>query len=159
MRQPTKRRTYGKAAIASALRCARNELVTALGQYSDIEPPEVSAMRRVATDLTNALKAYDIYGMQGKRLRATLLDLQIQVTDALNDVMGMPITQEEKTIARHKKVEERAHEPLKKSRGEKKPPVKAKQVTKKPSRQPEVGRRKRPASKAARPQRTGRKVP
>ena len=102
MRRSTKRRTYGKAAIASALRSARNELVTALGQYSDVEPPEVEAMRRVAANLTNALKAYDIYGMQGKRLRAALVELRELVDQRLAEVMGLVITPEERLLAKHR---------------------------------------------------------
>lgn len=148
MRQPTKRRTYGKAAMAQALRSARLELITALGQMSDVEPQEVSAMRRVATDLTNALKAYDTYGMQAKRLRAALEELREQVEARIADVMGLAITPEEKTIARHKKLEEK-DVALKAGPRAKKPKEEAKQKPKVKVGKPALGRQVRPTKRRA----------
>ena len=76
MRTSTKRKTYGRTNMAQALRSA-------------------------VADLDRAIEAFDVYSIERKRLRAALVKQKTALQELFIEVAELPITQEEKTIAKH----------------------------------------------------------
>jgi hypothetical protein len=160
--------------MAQSLRAAVVALNAAIEQCGLDDPPEVLAIRQAIKDMSRAVESYDVYGMQGKRLRAALEDEKQRISDLLNQVVGLPITQEEKVLAKHNKVKTlvpvaipspdlaqqkqrrrgtkpsegvRSHEQLRKGKAAPPKAGKSKQKRKKPDGKPALGRHNRPVQR------------
>jgi hypothetical protein len=81
LRTSTKRKTYGRTNCAQALRTA-------------------------VADVDRAIAAFDLYSVERKRIRAAMVKQKESLQELVNDVAGIPITAEEKAVAKHDKVQD-----------------------------------------------------
>lgn len=102
MRQTTRRKTYGRSALAQALRSAVESLKVAIDDNErDPETPLVVHTKEAIAAMGRALYAFDIYGLDRKRMRAALEKIIDQAQELLTQVIALPITQDEKVLAKH----------------------------------------------------------
>ena len=99
MRTTTRRKTYGRSNMAQAVRAALHGLEEALVGAAP-EPPLVLAIRKTIVDLNRALESYRVYGMTSKRIHTEIETEKARLSDLLNRIVALPITQEEKLAVR-----------------------------------------------------------
>ncbi len=101
MRNTTKRKVWGRGTVVQCLRAAAEKLNNALAVVSEGEPPGTAELREVLKDLNRSLEYYDIYKIGRPRIRNDIVKLQSQTISLISQLIGLPITQDEKVIARH----------------------------------------------------------
>lgn len=104
MRKPTRRKFYARSAIASELRIAATELQKAIELAG--KPPEESPLSlnlsEVVKVLNRAIENERIYQLGRKRIQAALVREKKAIEQLLAEVKGVPITQDEKLLAKRK---------------------------------------------------------
>ncbi len=105
MRTATKRKLYGKSAAGGALRTTINDLQAAIVEAGRPQPhaPLYVALQAVAADLKRAADSFDIYNLKRKRLPKELKKELVRIEGLLQERLGIPVTKEEKLIAKVKK--------------------------------------------------------
>jgi hypothetical protein len=91
--------------MAQSLRSAVQELNTLIPELEKESSLEI-LIAKVKTCLQRAIEAHDIYKVNRKRIR-TAIEREIDNLNVLlQEVVGLPITPEEKVLAKHNKVKE-----------------------------------------------------
>jgi hypothetical protein len=105
MRQTTKRKIWGRGTIAQSLRAAIVGLNSALESVEKKDQPELLALQQIQKNINQAIEYYVIYGLNRKRLLIALEKEKKHISELLQKFIDLPITKDEKTIAKHKKGE------------------------------------------------------
>lgn len=95
MRQTTRRKYWGRSAVAQALSGAQHSLEEAVAECSKESELE-RKLEQVQQDLGRALEAWKIYELEQKRIHKSIDQLVKKVTAILQQVRGIPVTPEEK---------------------------------------------------------------
>ncbi len=102
MRKTTRKKYYGRSAIAGSLQSAINSLNTAIKEAGEPQRSPLSdALRQVSSELNTAAKAFEVYGVNKKRLQNELRKELKNLQALLEQVRGMPVLPDEKVIAKH----------------------------------------------------------
>ena len=96
MRHSTRRKYWGRSAVAQALMSARGSLEKAV-TLAGTETPLEAALKEVVKDLARALEAGKAYQLEHKRLMGKIEREMKAINELIAQVQGMPVTQEEKT--------------------------------------------------------------
>ena len=108
MRQQTRRKYYGRTAVAQALRTASAELARAVEiSEKPAADPLLDSLKKVATSVARAVEAEKVYILGRKRIAGKLARQQRAIDDLIKEVQGIPVMPEEKTTARRDRARER----------------------------------------------------
>lgn len=105
MRQSTRRKYYGKSAAGGSLHSAVGDLRAAIAEAGKPPPhsPLHDALLQVAAELKRAADYLDIYKVNRKTLQRHLKKELANIEAILQELQGIPITQEQKLVAKVKK--------------------------------------------------------
>ena len=104
MRQATRRKYYGRSAIAQALRTTASELNNAIAEAEKpiAESPLAVQLRKVTKCLDNAIEAEKIYALQRKRVKNHLERERKHIQDLIAEVTNIAVLPDEKAIKKRK---------------------------------------------------------
>jgi len=104
MRQTTRKKYYGRSAIAQALRSAAGALTTAIeeAEKPQEESPVAATLRKVVKNLDEALEAEKIYAMNRKRIKYHLERERKNILALIAEVTGVAVLPVEKAAAKRK---------------------------------------------------------
>jgi hypothetical protein len=110
LRQTTRRKYYGRAVVAQALRSAGAELSNAIelsNKPPEPESPLTDSLKKVAAAIARAIEAEKMYILGRKRIAEKLTKEKKAIDDLIQEVVGVPVLPSEKIIAKRKKAEKR----------------------------------------------------
>jgi hypothetical protein len=114
MRQTTRKKYYGRSAIAQDIRgviVELNQVVNLLDQ--PLKNPVAEKLFSVATSLGQAANACAIYKFGSKRLKAKIDRLIKEAGTLLTEVQDTPVFMEEKIQAKHERAKQKSNKEVK----------------------------------------------
>ena len=104
--QVTRKKFYGRSAVAAALRTMVGELDAAIkeAEKAPQNNPLTAMLLRIKKAADDAVEADKVYMLDRKLISKTLLKLQQDTADALAKVMEVPVLVDEKTIAKRNRL-------------------------------------------------------
>lgn len=105
MRNTTRKKYYGRSAATGALSSAINSLQAAIEEAGKPQPhpPLYDALKSVAADIGRSADLFDVYNLKRKRLQKQLRGELVRLEKMLQEVQSVPVTQEEKLLAKRAK--------------------------------------------------------
>lgn len=95
MRQTTRRKYWGRSAVAQALMSARGSLEKAAA-LAGTETPLKVALKEANKDLARALQAGKVYQLEHKRLMGKIEREMKAISELISQAQGTPVTGDEK---------------------------------------------------------------
>jgi len=104
LRKPTRRRYYARITLVGQFTSALGELQKSieLASQPPAESPLTISLGNVVKTLTRAIEYEKMYQLGRKRIQAALVREKKAIEQLLADVKGVPITQDEKLLAKRK---------------------------------------------------------
>ncbi|MDD5510797.1 MAG: hypothetical protein PHI12_08305 [Dehalococcoidales bacterium] len=110
MRKTTRRKYWGRSAIAGSLRTALNELneAIAIASKPPAESPLATSIQKVLEDVSRALEAEKLYILGRKKISDRLVEEKRSLEELLQEVIDVPVLPDEKVVAKQERKKKKA---------------------------------------------------